>query len=181
VLEIIVAEKLYRDFDLSEGEMTKARAALVRRDTLARVARRIDLGDYLYMGKGEESTGGRGKTPNLAGAMEAVIAAVYLDRGMAVTGKMIVRLLDEEWTKVITRDSGIDFKSRLQEHTQSRFQQVPAYRLAEESGPDHDKSFTVEVEINRQVMGRGAGKSKKLAETAAARAALEKLGEVFTE
>ncbi len=182
VLEIIVAEKLYRDFpDLSEGEMTKARAALVRRDTLARVARRIDLGDFLYMGKGEESTGGRSKVPNLAGAMEAVIAAVYLDRGMAVTAKMVVRLLDEEWAKVITRDSSIDFKSRFQEITQSRFQQVPAYRLVEESGPDHDKSFTVEVEINRQVMGRGTGKSKKLAETAAARAALVKLGEVFTE
>jgi ribonuclease-3 len=182
VLDFIVAERLYRELpDLTEGEMTKARAALVRRETLARIARHIHLGDFIYMGRGEESTGGRDKTPNLAGAMEAVIAAVYLDRGMAVTAKMVVRLLDEEWTKVIAREAGIDYKSRLQELTQSRFQQVPAYRLIDESGPDHEKTFTVEVEINWQILGRGTGKSKKLAETDAAKAALKKLGVVFTE
>ena len=113
--------------------------------------------------------------------MEAVIAAIYLDRGTAVTAKMVVRLLDEEWTKVIAREAGIDYKSRLQELTQSRFQQVPAYRLIDESGPDHEKTFTVEVEINWQILGRGTGKSKKLAETDAAKAALKKLGVVFTE
>jgi len=182
VLDFIVAEKLYRALpDLPEGKMTRLRAALVRRDTLARIARSIDLGDYLYMGKGEESTGGRSKAPNLAGAMEAVVAAVYLDSGITTTRKMVVRLLKDEWTKVITRDSSIDFKSRLQEYTQSSYQQVPAYRLVEETGPDHEKMFTVEVEINRQVMGKGSGKNKKLAETAAARAALERLGVVFTE
>jgi ribonuclease-3 len=182
VLGLVVAARLYREFaDLPEGEMTKLRAALVRRETLARVARRIDLGDFLYLGKGEESSGGRDKTPNLAGAMEAVIAAVYLDRGLAVAGRMVFRLLGEEWTKVINRGAVIDYKSRLQELAQSRYQMAPVYRLAEEVGPDHDKRFTVEVVVKRRVMGRGTGRSKKLAETAAARAALEKLGAIFTE
>lgn len=182
VLGFVVAAKLYRELpDLAEGEMTKLRAALVRRDTLARIARNIGLGDFLYLGKGEESSGGRDKTPNLAGALEAVIAAAFLDRGMAVTGRMVVRLLGEEWAKVINRDTGIDYKSKLQELAQSRYQLTPVYRLAAEAGPDHDKRFTVEVAVNRQVMGRGTGRSKKLAETAAARAALEKLGAVFTE
>jgi ribonuclease-3 len=182
VLGLVVAARLYREFaDLPEGEMTKLRAALVRRETLARVARRIGLGDFLYLGKGEESSGGRDKTPNLAGAMEAVIAAVYLDRGLAVAGRMVFRLLGEEWTKVINRGAVIDYKSRLQELAQSRYQMAPVYRLAEEVGPDHDKRFTVEVVVKRRVMGRGTGRSKKLAETAAARAALEKLGAIFTE
>jgi ribonuclease-3 len=182
VLGLVVAEKLYRDIPgLSEGEMTRLRAALVRRDTLARIARDIALGDFLYLGKGEESSGGRDKAPNLAGALEAVIAAVYLDRGLTVAGKMIIRLLGEDWAKVLNRDAVIDYKSKLQELAQSRFQLTPVYRLAAEDGPDHDKTFTVEVEVNRQLMGTGAGRSKKLAETAAARAALENLGDVFTE
>jgi ribonuclease-3 len=182
VLDFIVAARLYREFaDMPEGEMTRLRAALVRRDTLARIARDIGLGDFLYLGKGEESSGGRDKTPNLAGALEAAIAAVYLDRGLAVAGRMVIRLLAEEWSRVINRDAGIDYKSRLQEVVQSRYQQTPVYRLAAETGPAHDKSFTVEVLVNRKVMGRGAGRSKKLAETAAARAALEKLASIFTE
>jgi ribonuclease-3 len=182
VLDFVVAEKLYRDFPaLAEGAMTRLRAALVRRETLARVARGISLGDFLYLGKGEEASGGRAKEANLAGALEAVIAAVYLDRGLAVTGKMVIRLLKEEWARVVNRDTGIDYKSRLQELAQSRFQLMPAYRLAAESGPDHVKNFTVEVEVNRQVMGWGTGRSKKMAETAAARAALKKLGVVFTD
>jgi ribonuclease-3 len=182
VLDFIVAEKLYRDFsDLAEGAMTRMRAALVRRETLARVARDISLGDFLYLGKGEEASGGRAKEANLAGALEAVIAAVYLDRGLAVAAKMVVQLLKGEWDKVINRSAGIDYKSRLQELAQSRFQLAPVYRLAAESGPDHDKSFTVEVEVNRQVMGIGTGRSKKMAETEAARAALKKLGGAFTD
>jgi ribonuclease-3 len=182
VLGFVVAARLYREFaDLPEGEMTKLRAALVRRETLASIARNIGLGDFLYLGKGEESTGGRDKIPNLAGALEAIIAAVYLDRGLAVTSRMLFRLLGEEWTEVINRGASIDYKSRLQELAQSRYQVTPVYRLAEEVGPDHDKKFTVEVVVKSQVMGRGTGRSKKLAETAAARTAIEKLGFVFTE
>ena len=182
VLGLIVAGELYRDFpDLSEGEMTKLRATLVRRDTLARVARSMSLGDFLYMGKGEESSGGRSKTPNLAGALEAVIAAVYLDRGIMAARDMFISLFAAEWQKLASPGTGVDYKSRLQELTQSRFQQTPAYQLAGEAGPDHDKRFTVDVMVNDEILGRGYGKSKKLAEMEAARLALEKLGVGFTE
>ena len=181
VLDLIVADRLYRDFpDLAEGALTKLRASLVRRDTLARVARAVGLGDYLYMGKGEEASGGRDKTPNLAGGLEAVIAAVYLDRGMKTTEDMVVRLLEGEWERVASHGTGTDYKSRLQELAQAKFQMTPAYRLVAESGPDHDKRFTVEVVLDNKKLGRGVGKSKKLAETESARQALEKLEKDFT-
>lgn len=181
VLGSIVAEELYRENpDFTEGEMTRLRAALVRRDTLARVARGIRLGDFLYMGKGEEASGGRDKTANLAGALEAVIAAVYLDRGAAAAGDFVLGLLDKEWAKVIHRGTAVDYKSKLQELAQSRFQSTPAYRLIAEAGPDHDKIFTVEVMAQDMVLGTGTGKSKKQAETEAARSALEQLNKDFT-
>ncbi|MFH1646361.1 MAG: ribonuclease III [Chloroflexota bacterium] len=181
VLDFIVAEKLFRDFpDLAEGEMTKLRAALVRRETLARVARSVKLGDFLYLGKGEEASGGRDKSQNLAGALEAVIAAVYLDRGLQVATDLVFRLLGGEWEKAVRHGAGGDYKSRLQELVQSRLQTTPAYRLVDESGPDHDKQFTVEVAAENSVLGRGNGRSKKQAEMEAARAALEKLTADFT-
>jgi ribonuclease-3 len=176
VLDFIVAEKLYRDFpQISEGEMTRLRAALVRRETLARIAVDIRLGSYLLMGKGEEATGGRSKAPNLAGALEALIAAVYLDLGAAATCELINNLYAEEWTKLNDRAVLLDTKSRLQEMTQSRFQEIPVYRLVSETGPDHDKQFMVEVLVNAKVMGSGTGKSKKQAETEAARLAIKRL------
>lgn len=182
VLGFIIAEKLYQDFpDVSEGEMTKLRSALVRRDTLARVARAIRLGDFLYLGKGEESSGGRAKTANLAGALEAVIAATFLDQGIASTGNLILRLLSEELVKVVSQGMGIDYKSQLQELIQSRRQLTPTYRLLAEAGPEHDKRFTVEVMAGDAVLGKGTGSSKKLAETAAARSALERLAIDFTD
>jgi ribonuclease-3 len=176
VLGFYVAEKLYQDYsDASEGEMTRLRAALVSRDTLARVAEGIKLGDFLYLGRGEESSGGRQKKPNLAGAMEAVIAAVYLDQGENVARDFIIRMLDRELKRVGRKDAIIDYKSKLQEITQSRYQTTPGYRLVSEKGPDHDKTFTVEVTVNETALGKGIGKSKKEAETEAARFALEKL------
>ena len=182
ILGFIVAEKLYRDFpELDEGEMTKFRAALVRRDTLARVARTIRLGDFLYMGKGEEVDGGRGRTANLAGALEAVLAATYLDQGVTVTSDLVLKLLGSELERAVSRGAGVDFKSKLQELTQSRHQSVPAYRLIAEAGPDHDKRFTFEVIVDDKVLGRGTGKSKKSAETEAARMALGRLTDSFRE
>ena len=176
ILGFIVAEKLYQDFpDISEGEMTKLRSALVRRDTLARVAKAVRLGDFLYLGKGEEASGGRGKTANLAGALEAVIAATFLDQGAATTGNLVLRLLGEELAKVVSQGVGVDYKSQLQELTQSRRQLTPTYRLVKAVGPDHDKRFIVEVMAGDMVLGKGAGKNKKLAETEAARSALERL------
>jgi ribonuclease-3 len=181
VLGLIVAEKLYRDFpEFTEGEMTKLRSALVRRQTLARIARVIKLGGFLYMGKGEESGGGRDKTANLAGALESVIAAAFLDQGAATARNLVLRLLGDELTKVVGQGMAVDCKSQLQELMQSRHQPIPTYRLVEETGPDHDKMFTVEVMSGDVVLGRGTGKSKKSAETEAARSALEKLPPSFT-
>ena len=182
VLDFIVADRLYQEFpDLTEGEMTKARATLVRRDTLADIASKIKLGDFLYMGKGEETSGGRNKAPNLAGALEAVIAAIYLDQGIDTAEAVVNRLLAEEWKKLTSRGADIEYKSKLQELTQSRYQSAPVYRLVSETGPDHDKVFTVEVVINGKSMGRGTGKSKKIAETEAARLALAALNKDFTK
>jgi ribonuclease-3 len=182
ILGYIIAEKLYKEFpDLAEGDMTKLRAALVRRDTLARVARNIRLGDFLHMGKGEEASGGRNKTPNLAGALEAMIAAIYLDRGADITRDVVLKLLDKELSKAISHGMSIDYKSRLQETVQSRYQLAPVYRLVAEAGPDHDKTFTVEVMVGESILGTGTGKSKKLAETEAARLALDRLKGNFTD
>ena len=182
VLGLIVAEKVHQDLPaLSEGEMTKFRSALVRGETLSRVARAIGLGDYLYLGKGEEASGGRVKPANLASALEAVIAAVFLDRGLDVVRKVVLRLLDEELLKIIRRGAEVNYKSQLQELLQSRKRPTPTYRLVETSGPDHGRTFTVEVVVEDTVLGRGTGKSKKMAETEAARLALEQISHDFTQ
>ena len=182
ILGFIVAEKLYQDFpDLTEGEMTKLRAALVRRATLASVAETIKLGDYLYLGKGEEASGGRHKSANLAGAMEAVIAAVYLDQGLAITINLVLQLLNEELLKVIGQGAKVDYKSQLQELVQAKQQLAPTYRLVKGIGPAHDKRFIVEVRAGDTVLGWGSGKSKKLAETEAARSALKRFSASFTQ
>ena len=176
VLGCVVAERLYHDFpQLAEGELTKLRAVLVRRDTLARLARAINLGDYLYLGKGEEASGGRHKVVNLAGALEAVIAAVFLDQGWAVAREFIVTLLRADFERVSRRCVTNDYKSQLQELVQSQQHLTPAYRTVRVTGPDHDRTFTVEVMVGDRVLGQGSGKSKKLAEAEAARAALERL------
>ena len=182
VLGLIVAEKLYQDFpQLTEGEMTKLRAALVRRDTLAQMSRAIRLGDHLYLGKGEEAGGGRHKPLNLAGAMEAVIGAIFLDQGSSTAGDFILRLLEVELEKVVSQGVAVDYKSELQELIQAREQKTPSYHVVEVTGPDHDKRFTVEVRLGEAVLGRGSGKSKKAAETEAARSALEQLSANFTQ
>jgi len=182
ILGLVVAEKLYQDFiHLSEGEMTKLRAALVCRNTLYRMARAIRLGDHLYLGKGEEASGGRSKPANLAGALEAVIAAISLDQGLATARDCILRLLNPELQKVLSYGAGVDYKSRLQELFQARQQLTPTYQVIEVVGPDHAKEFIVEVKVDDTVLGRGSGKSKKAAETEAARAALERLPTNFTQ
>jgi ribonuclease-3 len=178
VLGFLIAERLHQGFPrLSEGEMTRLRAAIVQRSCLARIAATIGLGNHLYLGKGEEAGGGREKPTNLAAALEALIAAVYLDQGLATTREFVLRLFDTELDTVLTQGSGGDYKSQLQEFTQAKWQLTPTYHLVEAIGPDHDKTFTVEVRIDDTVLARGSGKSKKMAETEAARAALRR---VFT-
>ena len=181
ILGFIIAEKLYRDFtQFSEGEMTRLRATLVRRETLARMAAALELGDYLYLGRGEEASGGRSKEGNLASVFEAVIAAIFLDQGITVTGDVILRIFDKELRKAVRLGAVADYKSRLQEIIQARQQETPVYQLVEEKGPAHDRLFTVEVKVADTVLGRGSGKSKKIAETKAARSALERLSADFT-
>ena len=181
ILGFIVAEKLYQDFpDLAEGDMTRLRSVLVRRDTLARVAGTIKLGDYLYLGRGEETSGGRHKSANLSGALEALLGAVFFDQGLAITKDVTLKLLDKELRKVASQGRVVDYKSQLQELIQSRYQSAPAYRLVKESGPSHDRRFTVEVIAGKTILGRGFGKNKKTAETAAARSALKQLPANFT-
>jgi len=182
ILGLVVAEKLYQDFPHSaEGEMTRLRAALVRGNTLARVARTIKLGDYLYLGKGEEASGGRRKPANLAGALEAMIAAVFLDQGLTTTSDFILRLFDEELQRAASQGASVDYKSQLQELIQAKEQQTPTYQLVEAMGPDHDRRFTIEVRVGDTVLGKGSGKSKKAAETEAARSALAQLSTSFTQ
>lgn len=176
VLGLVVAEKLYRDnHDFDEGKMTSLRAVLVRQETLARVAEAINLGDYLYLGKGEEAGGGRHKPANLASALEAVIAAVFLDQGLAKTRDCILRLLDAELEKAVSQGRGTDYKSELQHLIQARKQETPTYQVVEAIGPEHGKTFTVEVRLGNVLLGTGSGKSKKAAETEAARSALERM------
>jgi len=182
VLGLVVAAKLYTDFShLDEGEMTKLRAVLVRGNTLARVARGIGLGEFLLMGKGEEATGGRTKPANLAGALEAVIGAVFLDQGYGATGDFVLRLLDSELEKAVNQGIATSSKSKLQELLQAREQQAPTYHVIEATGPAHERWFTVEVKLGDTVLGKGSGKSKKIAETDAAHAILRKLLADFTE
>jgi len=175
VLGLVIAGKLYQDFSsLTEGDMTKLRAAVVCRDALARTARTVRLGGYLCLGRGEESSGGRRKPTNLARATEAVIAAVYLDQGLDAARDFILRLFEAELKRVISQDGETDYKSRLQEIIQARHQLTPTYHLVGEIGPGHDKQFTVEVKVGDTVLGSGKGKSKRLAEAEAARSALER-------
>lgn len=178
LLGLVAAEKLYLDFPhYTEGQMTRLRAGLVRREALARMAEEIGLGDHLYLGKGEEASGGRHKRPNLAGALEAVLGAIYIDQDLAAAKKVTLKLLDQEYSVLVREGVGTDYKSRLQETIQSQHQRTPSYSLIEATGPDHDRRFKVEVRLGATLLGTGSGKSKKAAESAAARDALEKLGQ----
>jgi ribonuclease III len=181
VLGLVIARKLYGDHPgFNEGDLTSARALLVCRDALARVALSLNLGDYLYMGKGEETSGGRQKPANLASTLEAVIAALYLDQGLATAEEAILRLFRDDLEMDFSGDDHVDYKSRLQERVQAAGQHSPSYWLISTTGPDHDREFIVEVRSRSAVLGRGAGKNKKAAETAAARDALRQMDSGFT-
>jgi ribonuclease-3 len=177
ILGFIIAEELYQRFPhLDEGGMTKLRSSVVCRDALARRARAIKLGDYLYLGRGEEASGGRRKPANLASALEAIIAAIFLDQGLASARDFVLRATSQE----LNKRAEVDYKSRLQELLQARQQPKPTYEVVAVAGPDHDRTFTVEVRVGDNALGRGSGKSKKAAETEAARSALAQLPSNFT-
>lgn len=174
VLGMVTAEHLYKLFpDRSEGELTRIRADLVCETSLAKVARKLNLGDHLLLGHGEEQGGGRNRSSILADAVESVLAAAYLDGGFAAASGLIHRFI---LTDIPTKHlRNMDYKTKLQELVQQRKNQVIQYELTGESGPDHAKEFFVEVRLNDQVIGNGVGSSKKRAEQDAARAGIEKL------
>jgi len=174
VLGMLVAEHLYRTFPgRPEGELTRMRADMVCETTLAAIAVKLGLGKHLLLGKGEESGGGRKRNSILADAVESVIAACYLDGGMDAAADFVKKfVLVNVPTKKL---HNADYKTALQERVQQKRDQVLSYTLAAESGPDHDKQFTVELTLNGELVGTGIGSSKKRAEQEAAHAAIEKL------
>jgi ribonuclease-3 len=177
VLGLIVADELYGQFpEASEGELTNLRSALVRGETLSRVALSLHLEDYLYLGRGEDETGGRRRARNLSCALEAVIGAVLVDQGFEETRAFVLKILNYELTKLTESDVKADYKSRLQQFIQSEQKVTPVYRTIEEVGPAHSKVFTVEVLAGEDILGRGNGRSKRAAEMEAARQALDGLG-----
>lgn len=176
ILDFIVAEKLYEEFPkLPEGKLTEIRASLVCRDTLAELASSLKLGDWLLFGQGEEANGGRTKASNLANAMEALVGALYLDQGLAKAKKFVLRQLKPELEKIKAGKTTPNYKALVQELVQGQNRPTPVYRLVEATGPDHSKQFTTEILVEGEALGRGTGKSKKAAESQAARTAWEKL------
>ena len=175
VLGVTVADFLYRHFpDMPEGRMTRLRAELVCEQSLHRVALELHLGDYLRLGKGEEHNGGRKRASILSDAVEAVIAAMYLDAGMETAAGFIHRCLLDD-VRAIETPTFTDYKTSLQELVQRHSGQVLSYELVGEEGPDHAKTFRVQVCLNGDAIGHGVGHTKKEAEQSAAANALEAL------
>lgn len=178
LIGLVVARELYRDYpDLAEGQMTRFRASIINGEVLARRAKALGIGEFLILGRGEELDGGREKERNLAGAFEAVLGAVLIDRGFETAAEVIVELLDEEMKNAVEGKTGFDYKSELQELVQKQYRLTPGYRVAAMEGPEHQRHFTAEVFVGEEVLGTGVGPSKQKAEREAARAALGKLGE----
>ena len=174
VLQLVTSEKLYTENpNMPEGKMSKTRAALVCEDALANYSKQIDLGRFMLLGKGEDNTGGRERPSILADAFEALIGAIFLDGGIAPAKKFVLRFLNDTTLHLQ------DYKTLLQEIIQQNPGERLSYIVVKEEGPDHDKSFTVEVHLNSNPIGHGAGKSKKQAEQQAAKEALGLMGYHF--
>jgi len=159
----------------TEGDLSKMRASLVNEQVLSDVAKILTIGDYLLLGKGEEASGGRTKVSILSNAFEAITAAIYLDSGFEHAYGFLALIFEPLIEKCSTRAPYRDYKTALQEICQNRFKDIPRYRLTGESGPDHEKIFTVSLSVADHIMTKGIGKSKKEAEQEAAKRALELL------
>ena len=176
VLDFLVAAWLYQNHpDLPEGPLTRLRATLVCTTTLAAMAQRLGLGEALRLGRGEEESGGNARAANLCDAFEALVGALYLDGGLEITWQRLEPWFAQETQAILRAGTDIDAKSRFQEWAQADLGITPAYRVVDESGPDHAKVFTAQVLLNDRVAGEGQGFSKRLAEQAAAQAALDAL------
>ncbi len=176
VIDFIVAGYLYHRFpEMDEGELTALRAALVRAETLAGFARTIDLGRFLRLGYGEEESGGRDRTPLLCASFEAVIGAVYLDRGLEETRPIIEGYIQPMLEEIRAGELHKDAKSEFQVWAQARFNVTPNYKVIDSEGPDHAKTFTVRVLVGGESWGEGRGRSKQAAAQAAAAVAMARV------
>lgn len=174
VLELVVTEFLYLNYNNPEGDLTNWRSALVKTESISEVARELGFGDYLLMSRGEATSAGRARQLILANSFEAVVGAIYLDQGYEVAQKFITDNLIKNLPQIIENKLYIDPKSNFQEVAQEKEGITPRYDVVDEEGPDHDKTFTVAVKVGDKEWGRGTGPSKQLAQQAAAEAALKK-------
>ncbi len=180
VLSLIISEYLMNACPTSsEGDLSRLRAAVVSEPALASIARDIDLGNYLLLGRGEEQTGGRDKDSLLANCLEALIASIYLDANNTAVEQFVIRFFEDLIKKTCASRNTLDYKTEVQELCQDRLKQLPEYRIAAETGPDHLKQFTIELTIKGEVFGRGIGKNKKEAEQRAAKEALDNLSKIY--
>jgi ribonuclease-3 len=178
VIDIVVADMLYRRFpEASEGQLTQLRAALVRTESLAQIATRFRLGEFLRIGHGEELSGGRERLTNLCRGFEAVVGAIFIDRGLNAVVDAVMPFMLQLLDETIANRLHIDARSELQELTQRRLNMAPSYEVIGSAGPEHDKEFRVEVALGDSVIASGTGGSKRSAAQAAARAALDRLEE----
>lgn len=176
ILGFVAGELLFDRFpEMTEGDLTRLRTTLVRREALAGFAASLELGRYLHLSRGEEEGGGRERSTILCAAFEALVGALYLDQGMAATKSFLVKFMEPKIERILRYGLDRNPKSLLQELSQAELQLAPSYRTIGEEGPDHAKEFTVEVSIGAEIYGRGRGPSKQAAEEAAAREALERM------
>ncbi len=175
VLELVVTEYLYRNFPNPEGDLTNWRSALVKTESLAAVAEQLGVVSYLKLSRGESASNGRSRVLISANAMEAIIGAVYLDQGFEVARQFIERYIVARLDEILKTGSWMDAKSRFQVMAQEKYGVTPIYKTLEESGPDHDKTFTIGVFIGEDLWGKGEGSSKQLAQQNAAEQALAKI------
>lgn len=179
ILGLVSADYVFHRYPhVPEGQLTKVRAAVVCEKTLYEVAKELGLDRHLLLGHGEEMGGGRERPSILADSVEAMIGAIYLDGGLEAARTFIMTFLPDKVDLAETGHAFRDYKTALQEIVQKNRQETLAYRLSDESGPDHDKRFTVQVLLNSNIFAEGVGRSKKDAEQMAARAALELMGQV---
>lgn len=174
VLNLIITDYLYKFYpDKSEGELSKARSYIVSEESLSSIARELNLGNYLLLGRGEESNDGRNKKGILADAIEAFVGALYLDSGFLKASAFVVELFEVHIRLMFNRGDFKDYKSLLQEYVQKKYKISPSYKLVKELGPDHNKIFCVELYVNDKFISNGKGRSKKEAEMIAAEMALK--------
>jgi len=169
VLGIIVSEYLFRSLpDKNEGDLARIKSFVVSENSLAQIARALRVDNFILIGKGEEYSGGREKKAILADCMEAIIGAYYLDSGIKSARNFVLSFFVEEIDKVLENKHQKDYKTLLQEFAQKKYHSYPRYRLVKKSGPDHDRTFWIDVELNNRTYGPGKGKNKKQAEQEAA-------------